>query len=107
MAPFKVMALGTVKVTCGLASACIANPQGAGAQVVISAPQSNTDVCYVEFVATIAGVAVVPVAAGALGSFPINPGAQLELTVPYNMGFIAHISLTAAQTLLFSSGGDQ
>lgn len=109
MGPFSPAVTPTTVVTVGVASANIA--VDAGRQVILTAPATNTDIVYVEFGETNAVAAVVPIAGGAVGGFPLLPGSMIELTVPSGQyaligNFLAHISLTAAQRLFITEGGD-
>lgn len=109
MNPFCPSPVGTKKITVGVASANIAVT--AGRQAVLSSPISNTDIIHVEFGATNVIAAVIPVAGGAQGGTPILPGGQIEISVPSGQfgiigNFLAYISGTAAQTLLYTEGGD-
>lgn len=110
MAPFIPGSSSTTRVTAGVASANVAVV--AGRQMILSAPIGNSDIVYVEFGASNAIAAVVPVAAGAKGGMPILPGSMIEITVPAGQaGFVnathmAYISGTAAQDLLLTEGND-
>lgn len=105
MGPFKANSVGTQAFTSGVASANRGS-LSAGSQAVFTAPASNIDIIYIEFVSTAAGAAVVPVAGGASGGFPLLPGTQIELSVPADRQFLADIGLTASQAYKVTLGTD-